>query len=60
MGRPGLSLTAVGSGSLELRSLSRLLVAARMSSLRTSMPFLRGTEGSGVGPGPGEGVFLVY
>jgi hypothetical protein len=31
MGRPGLSLTAVGSGRFGLRSFKRMLVAARMS-----------------------------
>ncbi|KNA93597.1 hypothetical protein FOXG_17792 [Fusarium oxysporum f. sp. lycopersici 4287] len=31
MGRPGLSLTAVGSGRFGLRSFKRILVAARMS-----------------------------
>lgn len=39
MGRPGRSLTAVGIGSLGLRSLRFILVAARISSLRTSLPF---------------------
>jgi hypothetical protein len=39
IGRPGLSLTAVGSGSFALRSLSFMLVAWRMSWLRTSTPF---------------------
>ena len=38
IGRPGTSLTAVGVGSFGLRSFSRMVVAARMSSLRISMP----------------------
>ena len=40
MGLPGRSLTADGVGSLGLRSLSFMLVAARISSLRISMPSL--------------------
>jgi hypothetical protein len=46
MGRPGLSLTAVGSGRLGLRSFNRMLVAARISWLRTSMPFFLSTLSS--------------
>ena len=38
IGRPGTSLTAVGVGNFGLRSFSRMVVAARMSSLRISMP----------------------
>jgi hypothetical protein len=38
IGRPGTSLTAVGVGSFGLRSFNRIVVAARMSSLRISMP----------------------
>ena len=38
IGRPRTSLTAVGVGSFGLRSFSRIVVAARMSSLRISMP----------------------
>lgn len=48
IGRPGRSLTATGVGSLALRSLSRMLVAARMSSLRISRPSRVGT-GAGAG-----------
>ncbi|KAL7357447.1 hypothetical protein ACKS0A_07770 [Histoplasma ohiense] len=40
IGRPGRSLTTVGIGSLLLRSLSRMLVAARISSPRISLPSL--------------------
>lgn len=40
IGRPGLSLTADGEGSFALRSLNFMLVAARSSSERTSIPFL--------------------
>lgn len=43
MGRPGLSLTADGVGSLLLRSPSLKLVACRMSSPRISTPCFRGT-----------------
>jgi len=39
MGRPGRSLTTVGVGNLGLRSFSLILVAARISSPRTSIPF---------------------
>jgi hypothetical protein len=46
IGRPGLSLTAVGSGSLALRSFNLKLVAARISSPRISTPFLHSTSGS--------------
>jgi hypothetical protein len=42
IGRPGRSLTAVGMGSFGLLSLSFMLVAARMSSPRISIPFLLG------------------
>jgi hypothetical protein len=38
IGRPGTSLTAVGVGSFGLRSFSRMVVAARISSLRISIP----------------------
>ena len=40
IGRPGRSLTTVGLGSLGLLSFNRMLVAARISSLRISIPFL--------------------
>lgn len=39
MGRPGRSLTTVGVGSFGLRSFNLILVAARISSPRTSTPF---------------------
>lgn len=39
MGRPGRSLTTVGVGNFGLRSFSLILVAARISSPRTSTPF---------------------
>jgi hypothetical protein len=45
IGRPGLSLTALGVGSLGLRSFRRMLVACRISSLRISRPFLVGVSG---------------
>src|ERR1700722_10683457 len=49
IGRPGTSLTAVGVGSFGLRSFSRMVVAARMSSLRISMPsFNAGASTSGM------------
>jgi len=44
IGRPGLSLTADGVGSLGLRSFSFMLVACLISSLRISMPCFRGTS----------------
>jgi hypothetical protein len=59
IGRPGLSLTAVGSGRLGLRSFKRILVAARISSLRTSMPFFLSTLSS-TGTGLSLERFLVY
>ena len=40
IGRPGRSLTAVGDGNFGLLSFIRMLVAALISSLRISMPFL--------------------
>lgn len=46
IGRPGASDTAVGVGSLGLRSLSLNPVAARSSSLRISLPSFMGTSGS--------------
>jgi hypothetical protein len=46
IGRPGLSETAVGVGSLGLLSLSRNPVAARSSSLRISLPSFILTSGS--------------
>jgi hypothetical protein len=63
MGRPGTSLTAVGVGSFGLRSLSRMVVAARMSSLRISRPsFDVGVSTSGIISVTGGGVtgFAVY
>ena len=45
IGRPGRSLTAVGSGKFGLLSLSLLLVAAQMSSPRISRPSLCGNVG---------------
>jgi hypothetical protein len=63
IGRPGTSLTAVGVGSFGLRSFSRMVVAARMSSLRISMPsFDVGASTSGMNPVIGvAGVeFAVY
>jgi hypothetical protein len=60
IGRPGRSLTAVGSGSFGLLSLSFMLVAARMSSPRISMPFLLGgVATSGMTSTDGGIVFLV-
>jgi len=44
MGRPGVSLTADGVGSLLLRSCRRMLVACRISSLRISKPSFLGTS----------------
>lgn len=46
IGRPGASETAVGVGSLGLRSLRRKPVAARSSSLRISFPSFIFTSGS--------------
>src|SRR3954453_12270926 len=43
IGRPTRSLTAEGIGSFSLRSPRLLLVAARISSLRISLPSLVGT-----------------
>ncbi len=40
IGLPGRSLTTVGDGSFGLLSFIRMLVAALISSLRISMPFL--------------------
>lgn len=49
IGRPGRSVTAVGVGSFGLRSLNRILVAARMSSLRISiLGFDKGVSTSGM------------
>lgn len=45
IGRPGLSLTTVGVGSLGLRSFSRMLVAWRISSLLISSPSFCGVSG---------------
>jgi hypothetical protein len=45
MGRPGLSLTAVGVGSMGLRSFRRMLVACLISSLLISRPSLVGVSG---------------
>ena len=45
IGRPGLSLTTVGVGSLGLRSFKRMLVACRISSLLISSPSFVGTVG---------------
>lgn len=59
IGRPGLSLTAVGIGSLLLRSFNFMLVAARISSLRISRPFLVGTL-SCVFKSVGGGGLVVY
>jgi hypothetical protein len=47
IGRPGLSLTAVGVGSFWLRSFRRMLVACRISSFLISRPFLVGVSGRG-------------
>jgi hypothetical protein len=58
IGRPGLSLTAVGVGSLGLRSFNFMLVARRMSSPRISSPSLVGT--SGAFSVMGTGGFAVY
>ena len=61
IGRPTRSLTAEGMGRPSLRSLSFLLVAARMSSLRISFPSFIGTGSSlGMATGGGVGSFLVY
>ncbi len=46
IGRPGLSLTTVGVGSLGLRSFKRMLVACRISSLLISRPSFIGTVGT--------------
>lgn len=46
IGRPGLSETIVGVGSFALLSFSRNPVAARMSSLRISLPSFILTSGS--------------
>jgi len=45
IGLPGLSLTAVGVGSLGLLSFRRMLVACRISSLLISKPSFLGTSG---------------
>jgi hypothetical protein len=47
IGRPGLSLTTVGVGSLGLRSFKRMLVACRISSLLISRPSLMSFSGTG-------------
>ena len=47
IGRPGLSLTTVGVGSLGLRSFRRMLVACRISSLLISSPSFNGIVGGG-------------
>jgi len=60
IGRPGRSLTAVGMGSFGLLSLSFMLVAARMSSPRISIPFLLGgVSASGMTSMEGVTEFLV-
>ena len=67
IGRPGLSLTTVGVGSLGLRSFKRMLVACRISSLLISRPSLVSFSGNGglseAGSGSdvfGGGGFEVY
>lgn len=58
IGLPGLLLTTVGDGSFGLRSRILMLVAARMSSLRTSMPSLNLVSGiSGCTAGSSTVVF---
>ena len=59
MGLPARSLTAVGVGSLGLRSLLFMLVAARISSLLISLPSLVGGC-SDSGAGGGVATLLVY
>ena len=61
IGRPGLSLTAVGVGSLALRSFRRMLVACRISSFLISRPFLVGVSGRGASETCTSGCgFAVY
>jgi len=66
IGRPGLSDTYDGVGRAELLSLSLLLVAARRSSLLTSLPSFSLTSFSSFSPDAsklsfgGVGVFDVY
>jgi len=61
IGLPGLSLTAVGVGSLGLLSFRRMLVACRISSLLISNPSFIGISGAGVSAVlVGEAEFAVY
>lgn len=59
IGLPARSLTAVGVGSLGLRSLRFILVAARMSSLRISFPSFVGVFSGSMMIGVGVAL-LVY
>lgn len=60
MGRPGLSLTAVGVGSLGLLSFSSMLVALLISSLLISKPSLVLASGVATSFVFAGGGFAVY